>query len=207
MNHRFTYLRVVCLVILAWFFFAWLAAESLIVEEPLSKADAILILSGSSTYLERTGKAAEIYKKGIAPRILLTDDGERAGWSRREERNPSFVELARENLIESGVPLEAVEILPKTVDGTRAEADALQKKVEESGLKSVLLVTSGYHSRRVRQTFEKTFAENERKVEIGVETVAPGNQTPKPYSWWFSKNGWKFVAGEYAKIVYYWLYY
>ena len=42
-----------------WVFLAWFAAENLIVEKPLEHADAILVLGGSSVYIERAQKAAE----------------------------------------------------------------------------------------------------------------------------------------------------
>lgn len=207
MNRRIKFLLVFCVVSVAWFFLAWLAAQSLIIEKPLARADAILVLSGSSTYGERTLKAAELYRNGVAPRVFLTDDGERAGWLRAEQINPRFVELARKNLMENGVPPEAIEILPGAVDGTKPEADALLKKVGRGDLKSILLVTSGYHTRRALRTFEKTFAEDNRDIEIGIAAVASGNQTPPPFLWWLSVKGWRFVAGEYVKSVYYWLYY
>lgn len=207
MSRRLKILLVFCACFTVWIFIAWIAAESLIVERPLSKADAILVFSGSSTYVERTRKAAELYRQGVAPRIFLTDDGGRAGWSRVQQNNPRFVELARKSLIEQGVSEEAIEILPETVDGTKREADVLLRKVKENGLKSILLVTSGYHSRRALRTVEKTFAAGNLNAEIGIESVAPGNQTPSPFRWWLSAKGWRLVAGEYVKSVYYWLYY
>lgn len=207
MNRRLKYLLAFGLIFSAWFTFAWLAAEHLIIEKPLAKADAILVLAGSSAYVERTERAAELYKRVRAPRIFLTDDGERGGWLRAERRNPAFVELARKHLIDNGVPGEAIEILPGKVDGTKSEADALGKKVAENGLNAVLLVTSAYHTRRALRTFEKTFAENELPTRFGIASAAPGAQTPSPFWWWLSANGWRFVAGEYVKSVYYWVYY
>ena len=105
-----------------WVVCAPLLATCLIVEKPLEKADAILVLGGSATYIERTQKAAELYKQGIAPRVFLTDDGERAGWSKTEQRNPPYFELARRSLTSQGVPEEAIEILPGEVTGTDWEA-------------------------------------------------------------------------------------
>ena len=74
--------------------FAWAAAELLIVRADLPAADAIVIFSGSSTYLERADWAAKLYREGRAPLIVLTNDGLISGWDRREERNPYFYELA-----------------------------------------------------------------------------------------------------------------
>ncbi len=71
-------------ILLVWTFVAPLLAERLIVARPMEHADAILVLAGSSAYLERTKKAAFLYKEDIAPRILLTNDGKNAGWSQKE---------------------------------------------------------------------------------------------------------------------------
>ena len=190
-----------------WIFLAPLLAESLIVEKPLERVDAILILSGSSTYLERTQKAAEIYKTGTAPKIFLTDDGSRGGWDKQERRNPFFAERARWELIKHGVPEEAIETLPGVVEGTQDEAILAEKLLRERNLRSVLLVTSPYHTRRTLSTFETLLHKNIGAVEIGITSPPPGQQSPLPNYWWLSVRGWRFVAGEYLKIVYYWLFY
>lgn len=205
MTRTFKFIAVFLLLFLAWILFAPFLAENLIVEKPLERADAILILSGSSVYLERTQKAALVYRQGAAPKILLTDDGGRAGWSRTERRNLKFVEAARNNLIAEGVPPENIEILDAYVSGTIDEAEALRRKIEQTGWKSILLVTSAYHTRRSYWTFEKVLAN--QNVEIGIVAPPTGEQTPTLFTWWLSSKGWNMVAGEYVKTVYYWLYY
>jgi len=190
-----------------WIFLAPLSAKMLIVEKPLARADAILVLAGSSTYLERTRRAAEIFKQGVAPRVLLTDDGMRAGWSQIEQRNTPFVELARRNLIENGVPAENIEIILPQVAGTIYEARVLRKKLAETGWRSILLVTSAYHTRRSLWTFERVLNKDGAAAEIGIEFAPPGEQTPSVFTWWLSSFGWYMVAGEYVKGVYYWVYY
>ncbi len=190
---------------LIWFVFAWFLAENLIVEKTLPRADVILIPGGSKVYVERTRKAAELYKQGAAPKILLADDGKRGGWSRAEQRNPAFVELAQKELIAQGVAPENIKIFKPAGSGTIYEAQEFQKIARERNFRSVLLVTSAYHTRRTLWTFEKILTgEN---MEIGVESASTGVQTPQPYVWWLSPFGWDVVAGEYVKWVYYWIYY
>ena len=189
---------------LLWIFFAPFLAENLILEKPIQKADAILVLSGSSAYPERTNKAAEIFKTGMAPKIFLTDDGSQGGWDKREQRNPFFAERARRELIKQGVPEVAIEILPGVVEGTRDEAVLAEKTLRERDLKSILLVTSPYHTRRTLSTFETVLG---NAAEVGIASPAPGEQSPRANYWWLSPNGWQFVAAEYLKIAYYWLFY
>jgi len=207
MRRAFKWLIGFLILLIVWAFSAPFLAQSLIIEKPLEKADAILVLAGSHTYLERTQKAAELFRKGAAPRIYLTDDGERAGWSRAEQRNPPFVDLARNSLIANGVAAEHIEILEPPVTGTIYEARILSEKAKSAGLKSVLIVTSAYHTRRALATFQKNFAENNLPTELGVASPPPGLQTPPPGSWWLSRFGWEIVAGEYVKSAGYWLFY
>lgn len=193
-------------------FFCWLVlapflAVSLIIEKPLEKADAILVLGGSSVYIERTQKAAEIYKKGVAPTVFLTDDGERTGWSRIERRNVPYVEMAQRSLISQGVPAEAIVILEPQVTGTIYEARVLAAKVKAENLQSILIVTSAYHTRRALWTFERFFADNNLRTELGIAAASTGEQTPPPFVWWLTPKGWELVAGEYVKFAVYWVYY
>lgn len=188
-----------------WILIAPFLAERLIVEKSLTHADVIVVLGGSSVYLERTEKAAEVYKAGVAPKILLTDDGEKSGWSRTEKRNPPFVELARANLVAQGVPVENIEIIKPNGSGTVYEAQVLREKARENDWQSILIVTSAYHTRRALRTFEKVFASE--NIQIGIAAPQTGRQTPSPFYWWLTIRGWNMVAGEYVKSFYYWMYY
>ncbi len=190
-----------------WSFLAPFLAERLIVERPLDHADAILVLAGSSAYFERTRKAALIYKTGIAPKVLLTNDGGQAGWSQKEQRNPPYVELARRELVAQGVPDNAIEILAPEISGTILEAKILVKKAAERRWQSLLIVTSAYHTRRALRTFETVFANNGVGTEIGIVSPITGQQTPPAFYWWLTWKGWRDVAGEYVKSVFYYVNY
>jgi uncharacterized SAM-binding protein YcdF (DUF218 family) len=194
----------ILLAVLCWLA-AWLGARGLIVSAPLEHADVIVVLSGSSTFVERTQLAAQLYAAGRAEKILLTNDNQQGGWSSAEQRNPFFYERALETLSNKGIPREKVEVLLQPVSSTRDEARLLRAYAEEYGLHSILFVTSAYHSRRALWTLRREFRNN--KTEIGLVTVPPGNQTPSSATWWLHSRGWEMVPGEYLKIVYYWLRY
>ena len=207
LNRKFKVLIFLALLFIAWLLLAPFLAKNLIVEKPLARADAILVLAGAHTFKERTEKAAELFRAGAAPKIYLTDDGERAGWSQAEQRNPPFVELARNSLIAGGVAAENIEILEPAVSGTIDEARLLSEKARAANLKSVLVVTSAYHTRRALSTFQKVFKENNPSIEVGIAAPPAGIQTPPPAAWWLSAFGWQIVAGEYVKSAGYWVYY
>jgi uncharacterized SAM-binding protein YcdF (DUF218 family) len=205
MKRRFKFAIILLALLTGWIFLAPFLAERLIVKKPLTRADAILILGGSATFKERTDKAAELYRQGIASKIWLTDDGGQSGWSQAEQRNPKFVELARKRLIEREVLPESIEILQPQVDGTIDEARTFAEKAKTENLKSVLLVTSAYHTRRALWTFAEILDGN--NVEIGVESPPTGIQTPQPDYWWLHSSGWNWIIGEYVKSLYYWAFY
>lgn len=198
-------LKWLLVVVVVWVVVAWIAARALMVSAALNSADAIVVLSGSSTYVERTHKAAELYRQGRAPLVLLTDDHMRGGWSTVLQRNPYFVERATEELIEQGVPAEKIRVAPGLASGTHEEALLLKDYATAQGIRSILVVTSAYHSRRALRTLRQNFAGT--ATTIGLEPVSPGSQTPMPAFWWLQFQGWRSVAGEYVKLIYYWLKY
>lgn len=192
-------------VVAAWPFVAWAAARALVERAGLERADAVVVLSGSAGYVERTRRAAELYREGRAPRVVLTNDNQRGPWSEAAQTNPTFVERAREELLGAGVPAGGVEVLPQPVAGTYDEAVAARAYAERNGARSLLFVTSAYHSRRALWAARRAFRGS--GVRVGVEPVEPGGQTPTPATWWWQARGWRTVALEYPKLVYYYLRY
>jgi uncharacterized SAM-binding protein YcdF (DUF218 family) len=194
-------LRIVLLAIAAWVIVAGVAARALIVRVPLESADAIVVLSGSSAYRERTQKAAQLYREGRAPRVLLTDDHTRGGWDNAQQRNPFFVERAMDELIKAGVPEDRIQIVQGFAGSTRDEALIIRDYAVRERLKSVLVVTSAYHSRRALRTLRQVMAGT--GTTVGIDPVDNGSQV----FWWLRPEGWRNVGGEYAKLIYYWFKY
>lgn len=188
-------------LLVAWPPLAWLAADWLVLETEPAPADALVVLGGSATYGERAGYAAQLFARGFAPTIILTDDGQRGGWSQAQQRNPFFVERAAAVLKGAGVPAASIQTLPRQTGSTREEALALREYAETRGLRSLLVVTSGYHTRRANWTFERAFAGS--PVGVRLAAVTPGGQTPARAVWWLRPLGWRTVALEYPKLIYY----
>ncbi len=195
--------RVALLAAIAWPLLAWLAAEALVVNADPTQADTLLVLAGSSTFKERTHQAAQLFKEGRAPKIILTNDNQESGWSVELQTNPLYVQRAASELKSVGVPEERIEIVPETVSSTRDEAARVREYAASSGLHSILVVTSAYQVRRARWTFNKIFAGS--GVSISFSSVPPGDQTPRPLTWWLHRRGWRMVAGEYVKLAYYFI--
>jgi uncharacterized SAM-binding protein YcdF (DUF218 family) len=193
------------LLIAAAPFLAWCAAQFLIVKADVPVADAIVVLSGSSTYIERADWAAKLYREGRAPLIILTNDGVIGGWDHREERNPFYYELSARRLEQQGVPAARIQVVPEKAQGTYEESLLIRDFAVTKGLNRLVIVTSGYHSRRALWSMRRAF--DRSRVEVGIDSAPPGSQTPSPWLWWSGRWGWKLVAGEYLKLIYYWVKY
>lgn len=199
-SRRRNALVVAAMLLALWPVAAWGAARMLIVKKELPAADAIVVLSGSATYIERTSWAAKLYRENRAPLVIVTDEKLMSGWSPAEQRNPLFYELAVRELERQGVPAKSIQIVSDIGAGTFQECARIREVANEQGLHRLLLVTSGYHTRRALWSITHAAETN---LDIGVDGPPPGWLTPSPSTWWTSGWGWKMVAGEYVKLVYY----
>jgi uncharacterized SAM-binding protein YcdF (DUF218 family) len=189
----------VLLVLTVLWLVAWLAARFLIVTVPLDKADAIAVLSGSSAYLERTHRAADLYFHGRAKFIILTNDGLLSGWSTDLQKNPYFVERATIELVRLGVPRDRITVLPEPLSNTYEESVRLSQFAKTNDVHSIIVVTSPYHSFRAGWIFRRVFAGS--GIALGIEN---SGIAANPMVWWLRRVGWRDVAGEYVKLAYYW---
>ena len=196
------FLLIGLLVLVASPVVAWFAAHVLIVKAEMPAADAIVVLSGSSTYIERANWAAKLYREGRAPIIVLTDDGLIGGWDNREDRNPHYYEMTARRLQQQGVPADRIQLAPGIALGTYEESVLVRDYASAHDLKRLLVVTSGYHSRRALWSIRRACEGS--GIQVGIDSAPPGWQTPSPWLWWSRRWGWKVVGGEYVKMVYYW---
>lgn len=204
-TRRRRFLIIVAALLVASPFVAWCAARFLIVKADVQSPDAIVMLSGSSTYVERAAWAAQLYREGRAPLIVLTNDGLISGWDRLEERNPYYYELSTRRLEQQGVPADRIQLAPGQALGTYEESLLVRDYATAHHLKRLLIVTSAYHSRRALWSMRRACEGS--GIEVGIDSAPPGWQTPSPWVWWRKRWGWKTVGGEYVKMIYYWIKY
>lgn len=177
-------------------FWLSLPCRFLTVNDPLQKADIIMVLSGGVS--QRVPEAVNLYQQGYADRILLAggEPSEALFFLIGEEI--SQAELTRRIVEGMGVPSHAIEIIKKGTS-TWEESQELRRYAMETNLKRAILVTSHSHSRRVSWTFHKVL--DPEKVEIVVVEAGNGQYTPN--NWWQSEGGLVSVFTEYVKLFYY----
>ena len=168
----------------------------LVAEQTMTRADALVVMAGSR--YERIPAAARLYELGAAPRILLTNDGVRSSWSAEHKRNLYEVEWAQEQLLELGVPSDTIKLLEYTKSGSYYDALNKRKFVLADGtVRSLLVVTSYYHSQRTLWTFQRVFSGT--GVQIGVYPIPKDPQ--------YKGRRLRVLTVELVKLLYYKMYY
>lgn len=203
-RRAFRWRKVAIIVICAfaaWCLVALLAAKFLVVKADLPAADAIVVLSGPGTYVERAEWAAKLYGERRAPIVVVSDERLLSGWSASDQRNVYFYELSERRLQQNGVAPQDVRVVSEIGAGTYPESLRLCAYATEQRFNRILVVTSAYHSRRALWSMQR--ACKDKPIQIGIDSPPPGGQTPPPASWWLHRSGWRFVAGEYVKMIYY----
>jgi uncharacterized SAM-binding protein YcdF (DUF218 family) len=168
-------------------FFIYGGQSNLTVSTPLKSSDAIVLLAGS--YEERAPMAVSLYHAGYAPRVILVNDGVRKGWSREHQRNLYSIERNEIDLVKRGVPVNAITRLPFRKSGTVYDALAVRDCVINQKLRSIILVTSDYHTHRSLWIFKRVM----RQLPV-IITIA---SSPSKESF-ITK-----ILLEYVKLVYY----
>ena len=154
-----------------------LSDELISINPPVhTKVDAIYALGGSQTSLEyRYKTAADLFHKGICKRILILSRRNKTEYSPALERNLTNDEWSILKLNEFGVPIEHIEPIKikEGFFGTFAEAKGISSIIKRRGYKSLLLVSSPYHTHRVKISFNN-FLKNENTSLIiqGSESKA-----------------------------------
>jgi uncharacterized SAM-binding protein YcdF (DUF218 family) len=158
-------------------------AESWVIDEPAAHADAIVVLGDDNFYADRATHAAELFRQGVAPEVVAS--------GRRLRPNAGISELMEHDLVERGVPRDKIMRLTQDADSTREEAEAVEKLVVEHHWKSVVIVTSNYHTRRTRYIFRKVFPSG---VAVSVASARDGDFDPE--RWWEKRKSIKLFVRE-----------
>jgi uncharacterized SAM-binding protein YcdF (DUF218 family) len=159
--------------------------ERWIVEDPLERSDALIILSDDNFYADRATRAAELFRRGMAPEIVAS--------GRRLRPFAGIAELMVHDLLERGVPKDKIEAFPQDADNTREEAMALAQFAARKKWRSVIVVTSNYHTRRARYIFHRIFPST---VRVRIACAPDGDFDPE--RWWQHRKSIKKLTTEMA---------
>jgi len=202
--------KLLVLSILIFFFFV-LSISSyllrqlgnfLIYEQNPQKADVIVVLNGRDT--ERSLSAVDLYKKGYANLIVLAQGSKQPGsdefWKRVVNNfdGKIFFQRAIEAM---GVPEKSFKLIGNGVASTYDEAVATKEFLKKNGYKSILLVTSKWHSKRAYLTFKSVL--NKKGNGITITIIPSSYDNFDPELWWKKEEDAESVFREYVRLIYY----
>ncbi|MBT7558397.1 DUF218 domain-containing protein [Candidatus Woesearchaeota archaeon] len=175
----------------------WYLGENLIIRDALKQSDAIVVFSGTgesgyndATYQSRAVDAIQLYKKGYTDKIFLSSG---------RVQTISEVEIIKLFLVSKGVPRSSIFVLERYPDSTYQNVKMVEERLNTHNIKSILLITSPYHSRRSAMTWEK----NSQNIEIIIPEVV---STPtKKVEWSTSTKNMRVILYEYLAIAHNWL--
>ncbi len=170
---------LVMILLLAAFLFP---RQVLVIDDRCSQADVIVLLGGGSG--ERPARAAELFRAGVAPKILVSGAGDTSG--------------NRLLLMHRGVPSSAIQ-LEADSKTTKENAQFSMHLLRAAGAKRVVLVTSWYHSRRALKCFR----------HYGPDIAfysCPSYHGFEPTEW-SKEHLRRRIRAEYLKTLGYWVYY
>jgi hypothetical protein len=161
------------------------AGSFLIVDEP-RRSDVILVLAGETD--RRPARALELLTQGYGRRVVLDV--------------PTTAKLYEFTQIQ--IAQKYVEDLPQgalvsvcPIDGlsTKDESKDAEKCIARDGGKSVLIVTSDFHTRRALSIFRKGFPGHE------YSAAAARNEEQFGARWWTHRQWAKTLLDEWLRLI------
>jgi uncharacterized SAM-binding protein YcdF (DUF218 family) len=174
------------------------------------QADALVVLGGGSG--ERPTRAAELFRDGAAPRIIVSGAGDGEGNKRLLVSRgvpPAAIELERKSRstkqnAQFSIPLlRAMNArdLVATPHPTLSPSEA-EREVEghgSAGAKRVIIVTSWYHSRRALHAFQHYAPD--------IQFYSRPSYYAYPRTQWSRQGIAGYIRSGYAKLAGYWVCY
>jgi uncharacterized SAM-binding protein YcdF (DUF218 family) len=168
----------------------------LVVEDSLRPAAVIVVLGGQSPFREM--EAARLFSQAWAPKVMLIPGPIREEQDALSELGFKITEgweISRHVLLKIGVPPSAIIVPEGRADGTVEELKLVADATAADG-KPIILVSSKYHTRRVRLTWNAV-----NGVESSAIVRAASRDPFDPARWWRERRFALSVVREYLGIV------
>jgi len=185
---------------------AWLPLPGvfLIAKDNLRKADCVVPLLGDSYF--RFKKAVELYNKGYAENIVVSyyreDKPELDDYYNFQRIFGLFDVPPKDYILRVfayfGKDAQNIYFTDAEVSSTYEEALASKELMAKHGYRSLILITSGYHSRRALMIFNSVF----KKTDIKIYNYTILRPFFAPQEWWRKEGDCETVIREYVAIVY-----
>lgn len=157
-------------------------------QSKLTKADAIVAVSGGDT-AARAIEAARLYNENYAPNIIFSG----AALDPNSPSNARAMELIAQK---AGVNPKDIELDEAAMD-TRQNALGVAEIVKREKYKSIILVTSPYHQRRVYTLFRKALGK-----DFVIINHSSKDDLWRRSNWWATEYSRDLTISEAEKTLY-----
>lgn len=176
-------------------------ARFLIIDDPLSPADIVVLLTGDTT--TRPFRAAELIRKGVAPVVVIcrAESSAPVQWG----LFPNATDVNVGMLKKIGVADSKIIVLerPGGVTSTFDEAETVRDYVRRNKTSSMIIVSSALHTRRARWVFRKVL----QGEGVAIRMSPVHHHRFSDTNWWTQEDGLLYCPSEYAKfLLYLWKY-
>jgi uncharacterized SAM-binding protein YcdF (DUF218 family) len=171
--------------------------RALVVEDPGGRADAIVVVAGSTP--SREDRAAGLFREGWAPRVVVSHQFVPRRVQRLLDLGIRPLDFQGESvraLELFGVPRSAIVTLPEPVEITETEVRGVVAEARARGWRRVVLVTTAIHARRVKLIWDR---EAGPTVEAGIAVVH--DQCTAEDGWWRRRRCGEAVLHEYLGLL------
>jgi uncharacterized SAM-binding protein YcdF (DUF218 family) len=165
--------------------------DYLVEDQSPVKSDIAVVLAGDSRG-RRIVRAGELVRQGWAPVALVSGPLEVYGVNEAV--------LAIQFAQRHGFPPEYFQAVPIRALSTLEEAQAFAPELRRRNVRSALLVTSNYHTRRAAEIFRQVVGN-----DVRFTAVAAADPYFGPDTWWQNREGQKTVFYELSKTLAAWV--
>jgi len=172
------------------------AGHALVASDSEEPADVIVI----ATDADGAGvlEATDLLQKGLAARIAVFADP--PGPVDREflRRGVAYFDAAEVSIRElKALGVDSVEQIPRSVAGTEDEGRVLPAWCDQQGFRTVILVSTRDHSRRVRRVLSRAMKGHPTRVLVRFSRYSPFD----PDTWWTTREGVRTQIVESEKLL------
>lgn len=195
-------IRILCYLLpaLCWLaaLFVWFGPGFLFRENIPRKADAVVLFVGPGNE-SRLDEAKRLIREGYARYLLVPSSGEVYG--ENEEGGLELISspVPRKDLV---LKVRLAATYGKHYENTHIEALEAKRMMDDLGLRSAMLVSSGYHMRRIGLIAGRVF--DDRRYAVSCNQARW--QAPFTAADWLDRGRRKIMTSEYVKIAWFLLY-
>jgi uncharacterized SAM-binding protein YcdF (DUF218 family) len=156
-------------------------------QDTIAKTDAIVVVSGGDTDA-RISEGVKLYMQEWAPKLIFSGAA--------AEGDVSNALAMKRIAVSAGVNPDDI-IIEEESKTTVENADFTADLIQNSGFKSIILVTSPYHQRRAYMQFRKNLGE-----DFVIINHSAMDETWRKRNWWENANARFLTLGEIMKNFY-----